>query len=77
MQQRRVNFAGWHTGYERQFLAKLGSHADTCKTRSELLYDYIRALPKRADWGDIDRDIVAREARSMYIAETAKMAKPR
>jgi hypothetical protein len=74
---RRVNFSGWHTGYERRFLEGLGTHASTGKTRTELLYAYIRAMSKRADWDDMDSAIVSREARAMYLAETGKMAKPR
>lgn len=46
------------TDQELKFIDKLGFFSESGITRKELLIKYIAAAQKRADWGEIVRDMV-------------------
>lgn len=46
------------TDQELKFIDKLGFFSECGLTRKQLLINYIAAAQKRADWGEIVRDMV-------------------
>lgn len=53
------------THHELEFLRGLGCHSTTTTSRRDLLLGYRSAMPRRTDWGAIDRQVVARAIESV------------
>ena len=63
---------GMSTNAEKKFLSQMGLgkfNSDSPLTRIQCLEGYIKAIPKRVDWGRVDQYIVTIEAKRQLRVE--------
>jgi hypothetical protein len=62
----------YNTADELDFISKLGSYKAGTPSRLVLLHRYIKAWPRRVEWGRIDKDAAIVHARAELAKEAEK-----
>ena len=62
----------YNTADELDFISKLGSYNAGTPSRVVLLHRYIKAFPRRVDWGSIEKEKVLAHARAKLAKEIEK-----